>query len=111
MYNFKSDAQTEKNVVIESQNIPYKITASGLEQFAIVDQGYEYAVAGINFAFKKESLGTLTGSYFAPMSMFAFMSMMSFNINIDSVCFNLITMCDFHDFGLTFFLHIVFLHF
>ena len=86
MYNFKSDTQTEKNIVIESQNIPYKITASGLEQFAIIDQGYEYAVAGINFVFEKKSLGTLTGSYFAPMSMFAFMSMMSFNINIDSVC-------------------------
>ena len=66
MYNFKSDTQTEKNVVIESQNIPYKITASGLEQFAIIDQGYEYAVAGINFVFEKKKFGNFNRQLFCP---------------------------------------------
>ena len=53
-----------------------------------MDNGFNYASAGIKIYLRRKSLGLLFGSFYAPTATFAMLSMLSYCINPDMVIKN-----------------------
>ena len=68
--------------------MPFEIFAESIDPFVIEDNGYNYSSTGVRFYFKRKKLGLLIGSFYGPMAVFAALSMLSYNINVDAVSIN-----------------------
>ena len=71
-------------------NLPFDITAEAIELFTENDSGMVYSATGVTFQLKRNSLGLLLSRFYGPMACFAFLSVLSYNINIDMVNMNII---------------------
>ena len=67
------------------KNVPFEMFAESIDPFVIEDNGYNYSSTGVRFYFKRKNLGLLIGSFYGPMAVFAALSMLSYNINVDAV--------------------------
>ena len=70
--------------------MPFDITAEAIELFTENDSGMVYSATGVTFQLKRNSLGLLLSRFYGPMACFAFLSVLSYNINIDMVNMNII---------------------
>ena len=71
-------------------NLPFDITAEAIELFTENDSGMVYSATGVTFQLNRNSLGLLLSRFYGPMACFAFLSVLSYNINIDMVNMNII---------------------
>ena len=70
----------------KSEKVPsFDIRAESIIPFINKVYGYNYSSTGIKLHFKRNSIGFLIGSFYAPTTTFALLSMLSFTIAVDKV--------------------------
>ena len=70
---------------IESKNLEFDTSVKSIPPFYTVDNGFNYASAGLKIYLRRKSLGLLFGSFYGPTAIFAMLSMLSYCINPDMV--------------------------
>ena len=70
---------------VKSKRLPFTIKLTTLEAFIINIEGYDCHTAGLTIHLSRKDLGVLTGSFYGPTAIFAFLSMISFIISPDAV--------------------------
>ena len=78
----------EMDIAEVKSNLPFEIWVKKLDPFVVSDDGYEYSSTGIVFEFKRNNLGSLISRFFGPMAVFAMLSILSYNINVEVVRIN-----------------------
>ena len=87
-FKFKENFKIDSKIPVHVKNVPFEIFAESIDPFVIEDNGYNYSSTGVRFYFKRKKLGLLIGSFYGPMAVFAALSMLSYNINVDAVSIN-----------------------
>ena len=85
MNNYKKFESNENSIPIESENVPFEMTAESIMPFLIEKNGLNYSYTGLRIDFKRNTLGLLIGRFYGPTAIFSAFSILSYNINIDMV--------------------------
>ena len=67
------------------ESMPFDITLTSLEPHLRRSDGFYYSYAGVNIHSSRNTLGVLLGGFYLPTSIFAILSLISFNIDPDIV--------------------------
>ena len=72
-------------LLLNQTRLPFDISMESLEPFFISFDGYNFSSAGLRFTFKRNSRSLLIGGYYVPTTIFVFLSLVSYSIDIDMV--------------------------
>ena len=75
----------EMDIAPVKANLPFEIWAKKLDPFYVSDGGLKYSSTGISFTIRRNNLGLLISRFYGPMAIFAMLSMLSYNINVEVV--------------------------
>ena len=77
----------ENEIVIPNIHLPYSFTMTSKELYEVPHVGYSSPHIGVTINIKREKLDQLIGGFYIPMTIFAFLSMISFFINPEAVSY------------------------
>ena len=72
-------------LLLNQTRLPFDISMESLEPFFISFDGYNFSSAGLRFTFRRNSRSLLIGGYYVPTTIFVFLSLVSYSIDIDMV--------------------------
>ena len=83
--NKATSVKKDEGIIVDQDQIPFDVMLLGIESFTHLEDGYNYSYAGMEIQLDRNSLGQLSGGFFAPTAMFAILSLVSYTITLDMV--------------------------
>ena len=74
-----------ENVSVKQNRLPFEISLSCIMPFIQFEAGFDHSYAGIEINFTRNSFGTLIGGFYIPTGIFAYLSLISFSIDVNMV--------------------------
>ena len=82
---FEKCEDKSQKVSVTQNRLPFEISLICLEPFVHFEAGFNHSHAGIEIHFSRNNFRTLIGGFYLPTGIFAYLSLISFSIDVNMV--------------------------